>query len=305
MTTEVVDTQVHANVLCRHAGHSGYEAVLGCVVGAMDAVGVDAVIIDEFEGVDGERHMLPGHLGPQGAWRTDHPFADYCVSQLPDRFAFVARIDHRDPGLESLLDAVLATPSCVAIRIIGLTDGVTWWDDSFLTGDYAQLLGGAESRQIPVFVHRPGRIEALTPYVDKFPDLQLIIDHMGIGFPAPDEDPISRYRRLDEVLAMAQYGNVALKWCHIERLSAESYPFADAMPHVRRVLDAFGGHRIMWASDATQARRPDLSPHPSSWGQCLSYLAGSDMLSAEEKAQVLGQTARTVLRWPASHRSQP
>lgn len=300
MTIEVVDAQVHANVLCQHAGHSGYAAVLACVTGAMDAVGVNAVIIDEFAGVDAERHMLPGHLGPRGAWRSDHPFADYCVLQQPDRFAYVARVDHRDPELESLLDTVVATPNCLGIRIIGLTDGSSWWDDSFLAGDYAGLLGAAEARQIPVFVHIPGRVEALRPYIERFPHLPVIVDHMGIGFPSESEDESARYARLKPVLDLAQYGNVALKWCHIERLAADAFPFADAMPYFRRVLDVYGSERIMWASDATQARRPELSPHPSSWGQCLAYLSGSSMLSESEKSQVLGQTARSILGWKAS-----
>jgi L-fuconolactonase len=299
VTIEVVDAQVHVNVLCQHTSHLDNDVVLGCVVGTMDAVGVDAVIIDEFAGVDAKGHMLPGHLGPEGVWRSDHRFADYCVSQIPDRFAYVARIDHRDSDLDSLLDVVAATPNCLAIRIIGLTDGVTWWDDSFLTGDYAHLLAAAQARQIPVFVHIPGRIEALVPYIEQFPDLQLIVDHMGIGFPSEKEDDVTRYGRLDPVLEMAKYDNLALKWCHIERLAVNPYPFTDVMPHVRRILDAFGSHRVMWASDATQSRRPELSPHPSSWGQCLAYLAGSDMLSTAEKVQVLGQTARRILRWPA------
>ena len=61
--------------------------------------------------------------------------------------------------------------------------------------------------------------------------------------------------------------------------------------HLRRVIDAFGAERVLWASDFTESR-------PHTWAQSLHYLLYSEQLSESEKAWVLGRSARAVLGWP-------
>src|SRR5207244_12725597 len=54
----VVDAQLHLNLF-------GIEPALA----AMDAVGVDAVVVDEFWGFDEDRNPIPGHRLPNGSYR--------------------------------------------------------------------------------------------------------------------------------------------------------------------------------------------------------------------------------------------
>jgi predicted TIM-barrel fold metal-dependent hydrolase len=92
---------------------------------------------------------------------------------------------------------------------------------------------------------------------------------------------------------MAKYPNLAIKWCHAPaRLSEEPYPHADTVGHLRRVIDAFGAERVMWASDYTESR-----PH-FTWAQSLHYLLYSSLLSETEKEWVLGRSVRQILSWP-------
>jgi predicted TIM-barrel fold metal-dependent hydrolase len=154
----------------------------------------------------------------------------------------------------------------------------------------------------------PGRAQLLQPYIRKFPNLQFIIDHCGVGV-APirigqlpvtmatslTESRPERIAQLQCVCEMAQYPNVALKWCHAPGLlSEEEYPYRDLMPLLRMAIDAFSAERILWASDYTVAR----DQNGNSWGQCLYYLLDSDQLSRTEKEWILGGAVRKALDWP-------
>jgi predicted TIM-barrel fold metal-dependent hydrolase len=104
-----------------------------------------------------------------------------------------------------------------------------------------------------------------------------------------------RVAQLDQVIELAQYPNLALKWSHAPTLlSASAYPHRDVLPLLRRAIDAYGVQRILWASDYTQARNET----GQSWSEMLFYLRESDQLSDHEKSWILGRSARQVLRWP-------
>jgi predicted TIM-barrel fold metal-dependent hydrolase len=134
----------------------------------------------------------------------------------------------------------------------------------------------------------PGRSHMLVPYLEKFPQLQVILDHCGVS-----RDEGNHAAQLERVFALAKYPNLALKWCHApSHLSTEPYPFSDVMPHLRRAIEAFGPRRILWASDHTQSK----SHH--SWAQALYYVLDSNQLTDDEKVWVLGRSARTILSWP-------
>jgi predicted TIM-barrel fold metal-dependent hydrolase len=128
----------------------------------------------------------------------------------------------------------------------------------------------------------------LAAYARKFPDLPIIIDHCGVPFDAP-----RGAATIDDTVAMAEFPNVGLKWAHATSfLSTEPYPFPDLAPKLRRAMDAFGRERVMWASDYTVTR------HRANWGESLFYLLDSPVLSNDDKAWLLGRTARTTLKWP-------
>ena len=85
---------------------------------------------------------------------------------------------------------------------------------------------------------------------------------------------------------------------HVKRVSCRgfsvdgTYPFPDLEPKLRRVVDAYGPERVMWASDYTMIRRH------ASWGEALFSIRDCPSLSEHEKTWLLGRTARRVLNWP-------
>jgi predicted TIM-barrel fold metal-dependent hydrolase len=286
---DIVDAQVHLNRLGSDWGRTDPRLIVDYAIVTMDALGLDAVLIDEWAGFDNpitKRGHLPGHFLPNGAMRGAHPFSEKAIELHPDRFAYVARIDPLDPDLEDLMAGVHQKPGAVCLRIVPIPEAGEL--ELFERGGFEAMFAAAEKHRVPIFAWFPGRSHLLVPYLEKFPNLQLILDHLGISRTEGNHSA-----QLDEVFALARYPNLALKWCHApSHLSNQPYPFRDVMPHLRRAIEAFGPQRIMWASDHTQSK----THH--SWAQALFYVLDSNELSDDEKAWILGKSVRSVLHWP-------
>jgi predicted TIM-barrel fold metal-dependent hydrolase len=272
---DIVDTQVHANQL-------GIDATLAI----MDALGIQGVLVDEYLMASDDGTVHPGYRLANGAFRAVGPNAEAAALLHPERFAFLMRVNPLDPGLEGWIETLVAAPGFKAIRatVLSQADGVV-----FESGGFDRLLTAARAYGLPVFVTCPRRVPHLAQYAQRFPDLQFVIDHCGTAFDEPRGEAT-----IDDAMALARYPNVAYKWAHAPSfLAMDQYPFADLNPKLRRAIDAFGVERVMWASDYTESRRW------ANWGETLFSILDSPQLSEDEKAYVLGRTARRILDWPA------
>ena len=102
---DIVDAQVHANML-------GTEITLAI----MDALGIRAVLFDEFDEPAEDGRLLPGYRLANGAFRNVGPNAEAAAIHHPDRFAFLMRVDPTDPGIESWVETLTAAPGFKALR---------------------------------------------------------------------------------------------------------------------------------------------------------------------------------------------
>jgi predicted TIM-barrel fold metal-dependent hydrolase len=302
--TEIIDAQVHLNQLGPDWRTASIDSVIATGIQAMDAVGIDRVLIGEAHGFDSKFRPLGEEL-PNGSIRTATPFSERAVELHPTRFTYHVVIDFRDPELDRLTAEVRTRPGANSMRIVPVPQ--TGEVGSLERGEFDALFAAAERYQVPVFAWVPGRAHLLLPYIRRFPGLKFIVDHCGVGvaplrvgeLPVTMETSLTRSRddrvaELGRVCDMAQYPNVALKWCHAPGLlSEEDYPYRDVMPLLRQAIDAFGVERIMWASDYTIAREQNAN----SWAQCLYYLLDSDQLSRAEKEWLFGGSVRSVLNW--------
>jgi L-fuconolactonase len=284
---EIVDSQIHF-------GPGGIEKTLA----GMDALGIDAVLADEFWGLD---NWGPGYTLPNGAYRVTSPTAELAAWLHPGRFSYVLRVDRLDPEVDSLIRMAKDAPHCRAIRILPALTAAEL--EAFEAGSYDHLFALAEAIGLPVFVFIAGHVELMPRYLKKFPGLRFIVDHCGMPIeanvsfldaPTPGQEhtgPDVSY--FDEVLKLGSYSNVSLKWSHAQgTFGMREYPSVGLRPFLRRALDAFGPERVMWASDHGGNQTGET------WGELLHYIRDNPELSDGEKAWLLGGTVRAILDWP-------
>jgi L-fuconolactonase len=262
---EIIDGQVHLNQI-------GIEACLA----SMDAVGIDATLVDQYP-------PTASRLA-NGALRYRYDISEEAVRLFPARFAYVARIDPRDPEMERLMAEVRAATGRLGIRV----DKPSRTD--LAEGLYDGYFAAAMRAGVPVWIVLPGRLPELAECAARYGDLQFVVDHAGMpeDWNRTDSD---RFAPFDALIALATLPNVAVKWGHMTKLSARPFPYDDVLAHLRRVVDAFGAQRVMWESDWT------MSLGHETLAEMLFAIRLSDRFSDEEKAWILGRTARTVMRW--------
>jgi predicted TIM-barrel fold metal-dependent hydrolase len=296
---EIVDAQVHLNMVGLESG-----------LVAMDAAGIDAVVIDEFWGFDEQGRPLPSHALEGGSVRHTTPLGERAVAAHPDRFAYLTRCQPDDPQLDRVIGDLRTRPGCLALRILPYVPfppsaGERPENDAAVDAFAAELVGGrydryfhvAEQHRVPTFIQVngigiAGRLGAVRHVAAAHPHLPVIIDHLGVAMPGSRAHRPDRFTQFDDVCKLAALPNVHLKWGHATRLSEEPYPFTDVARALRQVVSAFGADRVMWASDWT------LDLEWSSWSESFGYIRDDPELTHEERASVLGGTVRRVLGWP-------
>jgi predicted TIM-barrel fold metal-dependent hydrolase len=113
---------------------------------------------------------------------------------------------------------------------------------------------------------------------------------LSIGRSDAEQERVESPHYFAEVLRLADFPNVALKWSHEQiGFGAAEYPFTETRPHLREAVDAFGAERILWASDK--------SVLPLTWSDIVHAVRDDPGLSADEKASIMGGTTRRLLDW--------
>jgi predicted TIM-barrel fold metal-dependent hydrolase len=136
----------------------------------------------------------------------------------------------------------------------------------------------------------PGRTLALGPIAEKYPQLQLIIDHMNASA------AMAREGKLDEVIgqcvSLAKYPNVSVKVSNAPQLSREPYPFKDVAGVLKRVIDAYGPQRSYWGTDLTNSyAKASYRQRITHFTEELSFLSESD------KDWIMGRAISERLKW--------
>lgn len=267
---DIVDSQIHAT-------HRGLDQSIAI----MDALGICAAVLDDWPPT---RQKLPS-----GITRYEFPFSEEAVKRYPARFAYVVRFDPSDPEIDGLIAQARKTPGCVCLRIASGLDFKVMRE-----GGHGQVLASVNKYRMPVMVYPGGEHQTLTDYARKFDSVQFIIDHVGMGVDRAAL-PNQLQTTIEQLLKYAQYPNVAVKWGHAPRLSREPFPYRDLLAQLRRVIDAFGVNRLMWASDFT------VTADHHTYGESLFCIRGADILSESEKEWLLGKTVRAILAWPKAN----
>lgn len=250
----------------------------------------------------------------------DLRWAEEAYALFPERFGIVPMlmpggpaesgiIDAGSPEVEALVAARATDPAIVGMRILPTMPGAGGEHATVPFEAFGRGVAACEEAGLPLFVYSLDHT-IIAEVAERHPGLTVIVDHLGLAQPptAVREDP--PFRSLPGLLDLARFPNVAVKVSGVPGLSREPYPFADVWPHLHRVVDAFGPDRLMWGSDISRVygrggfrwRVPggegDYEGRHT-YAEALLYLRETDELSDETKAKILGETALSLLRWPA------
>jgi predicted TIM-barrel fold metal-dependent hydrolase len=175
-------------------------------------------------------------------YRFDNSYMLAAMREHPGVFGGVAVIDEHASGLgETMRD--LKRQGVRGFRIHPATQAVDRWLSS--EGMAAMWRLGADERLAMCALVNPDALVPLEAMCRKFPETPLVIDHFArIGV-----DGTIHAADLDNLCRLARYAHVNVKISAFYALGKKQAPYTDLGPMIRRLRDAFGAERLMWATD--------------------------------------------------------
>lgn len=242
----------------------------------MDGAGVDRLII-----------VPPGNMG------TDNRYGLECAAAYPDRFAVAGLVDTLAPNVRDTLSTWLQQPGMVGIRThMHAAFRERWENDEAMDPFWA----AAEEFAIPVSVFVPGSVKYAERAAERFPNLNLIIDHLGL----PQIDRGFEYPEFPLVLTLARFPNVTVKLSTLASRSMTGYPFVETHTMIKQAYEAFGPDRLLWGTDHTQ----QLARNRSKYDEEVDLIRKAvDFLTDEERGWILGANACRIYGWPEGVKS--
>ncbi len=156
-------------------------------------------------------------------------------------FSGVAVIDQENRPRETMVE--LARGGVRGFRITpGERPVDRWLDDDAMA---AMWQCGADHGLAMCPLIDPQYLPAVDRMCRRFPETPVVIDHFArIGI-----DGQFRPLDLDNLCGLARHKNVHVKVSAFSALGLKQAPYLDLTPMIRRVLDAYGCQRLMWATD--------------------------------------------------------
>jgi predicted TIM-barrel fold metal-dependent hydrolase len=176
---------------------------------------------------------------PYHGW--DNSYVLDAARRYPDTFRVVGMVDNfaAEPGrqMERLLAANVS-----GFRI---TSGI--YQQRWLGGGMDEMWRtAAKTGQNICCLINPAELPEIDHMCARHPGTSVVIDHFArIGI-----DGQIREQDLDALTRLARHARTYLKISAFYALGQKQPPYTDLVPMIRRVLDAFGVERLMWASDS-------------------------------------------------------
>jgi len=213
----------------------------------------------------------------------DNSYMLDAIRENPGTFSGVAVIDQdsRRPDLEM---RALKKQGCRGFRIYpkNLPKGDWLGSESM----HAMWTTGAEENLAMCCLMDPDELPALDQMCREFPDTPVVIDHLcRIGVTGEIVD--SEVKALCD---MARHKNVTVKVSAFYALGKKKSPYHDLSPMIKRVYEAFGPQRLMWATDC-----PYQVVDGHNYKDSIDLVKnGLDFLSTDDKEWILRKTAERV-----------
>lgn len=249
------------------------------------------VVAENPEPIDGllasmaEAHVDAALVVQSSMYGYDHAYLEHALARNPRALRGIALADPLDPMSPGSIRALAANPAVVGLRMIPLRADRGWFEP----GVASIWETAAELSLAVTFLAGPDQLPEVATWAGRFPEVQVVIDHLGrpdlAGRPGPEA--------VRGLVALAPLANCHVKVSGIGGMSKQPAPHQDTWPWVRATVDAFGAARVMWGSDF-----PWLKAYGGSLGASLEStrhaLAECD---AAEQGAIFGGNAGRLFRF--------
>ena len=213
----------------------------------------------------------------------DNSYMLDCMRKYPAVFSGIAQVDEHgaDPAAEMRR---LKTLGVRGVRIIPPRRGAHGWLDG--TGMRAMWTTAAAERLAMCPLIDADDLPAIDHICRAFPDTPVVIDHCArIGGDGQFREPDVR-----KLCDLAKHRHTHVKLSAFYHLGAKRPPYADLLPMIRRLVDAFGPKRLMWATDC-----PFQLQSPHGYRVSLELIRDRlDFVSPSDRQWMLGRTAASL-----------
>ena len=208
----------------------------------------------------------------------DNSYLCHCLRRFPDRLHGVALLDPRQPDAAEKLERLYRQHGVQGMRLYPIRDEDASWLSS---SGQNSLWQTARQLRIPfTWFGYCRQIPLLEPILQRFPEVKVIIDHLGE--PRLSEGLDGDFSLL---LQAARHPNLYVKATRIDGISDQPWPHQDVHPYIKAVFEAFGPQRMLGCTGF---------PENPQRGEAVGFRVieeGLDFLSAEDKSWLLGKTA--------------
>jgi predicted TIM-barrel fold metal-dependent hydrolase len=226
-------------------------------------------------GVD---HVVISHVCYYG---RDNSYTSHCIKKYPGKFAGIGLlVGHRlhspaDKENAGRLERLIREDGLIGLRLSPIYDrDVVWLNDPvcYPLWKKAEELGAVFN----IFL-APHQIGQVADMAQRFPGVNVVIDHLAmIDIAAPERDGFG------PLLKLARFPNVYSRTSLHNPSKTRQPPYRDVWPFLRRVYDAFGPKRLLWANFFEYVIMKELIP----------------FFTAEDKEWILGRTAHRIYKLP-------
>jgi predicted TIM-barrel fold metal-dependent hydrolase len=219
------------------------------------------------------------HHHPYHGW--DNSYLIDVAARRPGTFRIVGTVDNfaGNPGakMRAMLDQHVT-----GFRV---TPGIH--NEKWLAGGMDEMWEtAADTGQNIALLINPPQFPEIDAMCKKHPATPVVIDHFArIGVDGDIRDD-----ELDALCALARHEHVAVKASAYYALGMKKAPYLDLAPMFRRVLDAYGPERVMWATDCPYQLSGD-----NTYDDSIALVRDRlDFLSDGDRESLLHKTAQRV-----------
>jgi L-fuconolactonase len=225
-------------------------------------------------------------------WHGELTLCKQAFALYPDVFRGVVYFpDPEIPDVDGALAEVVDAPGLVGFRLTPAWPPTGEFIERLRGGVFDPWFAAAERLGLPACLFMSSYVPDVRPIAERFPELRIVVDH--IGMPPSPHVPLrpDRLAQIPDLLALAEYENVAVKFTGVPAVSYEPFPFADLWPACHQIIDAFGLDRLFWGADFRR-----ISPQLP-YRDLVDFLRLTSEVSEDDKRKLFSESVRAYFGW--------